>query len=48
MRGYLNHLVERKVSSPYFNVNVAALRFFHMVVLGQLGVGQVAPAEEAA
>ncbi len=29
LRDYLNHLVERKVSSSYFNVNVAALRFLY-------------------
>ncbi len=33
LRDYLNHLVERKVSSSYFNVNVAALRFLYTVVL---------------
>ncbi len=33
LRDYLNHLVERKISSSYFNVNVAALRFLYMVVL---------------
>jgi len=33
LRDYLNHLVERKVSPSYFNVNVAALRFLYMVVL---------------
>ena len=35
MRGYLNHLVEQKVSPTYFNVNVAALRFLYTVVLGR-------------
>jgi len=33
LRDYLNHLVGRNVSSSYFNVNVAALRFLYMVVL---------------
>ena len=33
LRDYLNHLVERKVSPSYFNVNVAALRFLYTVVL---------------
>lgn len=33
LRDYLNHLVERKISSSYFNVNVAALRFLYTVVL---------------
>ena len=33
LRDYLNHLVERQVSSSYFNVNVAALRFLYTVVL---------------
>ena len=35
LRDYLNHLVERKVSSSYFNVNVAALRFLYTAVLGR-------------
>jgi integrase/recombinase XerD len=33
LRDYLNHLVERKVSASYFNVNVAALRFLYTVAL---------------
>ncbi len=33
LRDYLNHLIERKISSPYFNVNVAALRFLYTVAL---------------
>jgi len=33
LRDYLNHLVGRNVSSSYFNVNVAALRFLYTVVL---------------
>jgi integrase/recombinase XerD len=33
LRDYLNHLVARKVSSSYFNVNVAALRFLYTVTL---------------
>ncbi len=33
LRDYLNHLVERKISPSYFNVNVAALRFLYTVVL---------------
>jgi len=33
LRDYLNHLIERKVSSSYFNVNVAALRFLYTVAL---------------
>ena len=33
LRDYLNHLVERKISSSYFNVNVAALRFLYTIVL---------------
>ena len=33
LRDYLNHLIERKVSPSYFNVNVAALRFLYTVAL---------------
>jgi len=33
LRDYLNHLIARKVSSSYFNINVAALRFFYTVTL---------------
>ncbi len=33
LRDYLNHLVGRNLSSSYFNVNVAALRFLYTVVL---------------
>jgi site-specific recombinase XerD len=32
-RAYLNHLIARKVSSSYFNINVAALRFLYTVTL---------------
>ena len=30
---YLNHLIARKVSSSYFNINVAGLRFLYTVTL---------------
>jgi integrase/recombinase XerD len=33
LRAYLNHLIARKVSSSYFNINVAALRFLYTVTL---------------
>ena len=33
LRAYLNHLIARNVSSSYFNINVAALRFLYTVTL---------------
>jgi site-specific recombinase XerD len=33
LREYLNHLIEEKISSSYFNLNVAALRFLYTVTL---------------
>ena len=33
LRAYLNHLIVRNVSSSYFNINVAALRFLYTVTL---------------
>jgi site-specific recombinase XerD len=33
LRAYLNKLIEERVSSSYFNINVAALRFFYTVTL---------------
>ena len=38
LRDYLNHLVEQKISSSHFNVNVAALRFLYTVTLERDGV----------
>ena len=33
LRAYLNHLIVQKVSSWYFNINVAALRFLYTITL---------------
>ena len=33
LRAYLNHLIVQKVSSSYFNINVAALRFLYTITL---------------
>jgi site-specific recombinase XerD len=33
LRAYLNHLIARNISSSYFNINVAALRFLYTVTL---------------
>ena len=37
LRAYLNHLIARNVSSSYFNINVAALRFLYTVPWSAIG-----------